>query len=69
MKYTNLYFEENIHVQSININDLTAIYSLDFIHRLYVFQPQRFEEWLSPRHQVNLLWWVRSIDRWSTDRG
>jgi hypothetical protein len=24
---------------------------LDFIHRPYVFQPQRFEGWLFPRHQ------------------
>jgi hypothetical protein len=35
---------------------------LDFIHRPYVPQPQRFEVWLFPRHQVNLLWWVRSIE-------
>jgi hypothetical protein len=40
---------------------ITAIYFLDFIDRPYVFQPQRFEGWLFPRHQVNLFWWLRSI--------
>jgi hypothetical protein len=30
---------------------ITAIYSLDFFHRPYVSQPQRFEGWLFPRHQ------------------
>jgi hypothetical protein len=29
-----------------------AICSLDFMHRLYVLQPQHFEGWLFPRHQV-----------------
>jgi hypothetical protein len=30
----------------------TAIYFLDFLHRHYVFQPQRFEGWLFPRNVV-----------------
>jgi hypothetical protein len=29
-----------------------AIYYLDFIHRPYVLQPQRFKGWFFPRHQV-----------------
>jgi hypothetical protein len=41
---------------------ITAIYYLNFIHRPYVLQPQRFKGWLFPRHQVNLLCWVRSIE-------
>jgi hypothetical protein len=40
---------------------ITAIYYLDFIHRPYVFQPQRFKGWFFPRHQVNLLCWVESV--------
>jgi hypothetical protein len=32
------------------------------IHRLIVLQPQRVEGWLFPRHQVNLICWVRSIE-------
>jgi hypothetical protein len=40
----------------------TATYFFDFIHRPYDFQPQRFEGWLFRRHQVILLWWVRSIE-------
>jgi hypothetical protein len=44
------------------LNMITAIYSLDFIHCLYILQPQRFKRWLFPRHQVNLLCWVRSIE-------
>jgi hypothetical protein len=35
---------------------------LDFVHRPYVIRPQRFEGWLFPRLQVNLIWWVRSIE-------
>jgi hypothetical protein len=34
---------------------MIAVYYLDFIHRLYVLQPQRFEGWVFLRHQVNLL--------------
>jgi hypothetical protein len=44
----------------------TAIYFLDFIHHPYVFQPQRFEGRLFPRHQANVLWWDRSIELAST---
>jgi hypothetical protein len=43
-------------------NLATTIYFLDFLHRLLVSQPQRFEGWLFPRHQVNLLCWVRSME-------
>jgi hypothetical protein len=40
----------------------TAIVYLDFIHCPYVLQPQRFEGWFIPKHQVNLLCWVQSIE-------
>jgi hypothetical protein len=40
---------------------ITAIYCLDFLHRL-VSQPQCFEGWLFPRRQVYLLWWVWSME-------
>jgi hypothetical protein len=40
----------------------TAIYYLDCIHRPYVLQPQSFEGWFFPRHQMNLLCWVRSTE-------
>jgi hypothetical protein len=30
----------------------TAICYLDFFHRPYVLQPQRFKGWFFPRHQV-----------------
>jgi hypothetical protein len=50
----------------------TTLYYLDFIHRPYVLQPQRFEGWLFPRHQVKptLLGTVdrASLCRWLTDR-
>jgi hypothetical protein len=31
---------------------ITVIYFLDFIHRPYVLQSQRFKGWLFPGHQV-----------------
>jgi hypothetical protein len=50
----------------------TAIYCLDFIHRPYVLQTQRFEGWFFPRHQVkpNLLGLVdrASLYRWTMDK-
>jgi hypothetical protein len=54
------------------MQSITAIYYLDFIHRPYVLQPQRFKGWLFPRHQVkptlldpvnraSFCWWILSI--------
>jgi hypothetical protein len=40
---------------------------LDFLQRLLVFKPQRFEGWLFPRPQVHVLWWVRSMELASID--
>jgi hypothetical protein len=46
-----------------NSNEPLRSIFLDFIHRPYVFlQSQRFEGWFFPRHQVNLLCWVRSVE-------
>jgi hypothetical protein len=49
--------------------EITAIYYLDFIHRPYVMQPQRFKGWFLTCHQVkpNLLGPVdrASLYRWT----
>jgi hypothetical protein len=37
---------------SYNVNkSIIAMYFLNFLHRPYVFQPQRFEGWLFPRQK------------------
>jgi hypothetical protein len=61
---------ENV-CSSLNVFDDGAVLRsifLDFLHRPYVFQPQCFEGWLFPRHQVNLLWWVQLIELASIGR-
>jgi hypothetical protein len=50
------YRNSSLNVFDYGVVSLRSIF-LDFIHRPYVSQPQRF-----PRYQVNLLWWVRSIE-------
>jgi hypothetical protein len=54
VKLLNITFNEN----PFSISGVTAIYYLDFIHRPYVLQPQRFKGWFFP--QVKEL---ASIDR------
>jgi hypothetical protein len=34
------------------MSTVTGIYFLDFIHRPYVFKPQRFKGWFFPRPQM-----------------
>jgi hypothetical protein len=64
IKYSHLFWTIVYSTQMIYVHrcDVTAICSVDFIHRLYVLQPQRFEGCLFLLHQVNLLRWVRSIE-------
>jgi hypothetical protein len=62
MTVTNICFSGTVQWQWKWLHKIIANYFLDFIHRPCVFQPLRFEGWLFPRHQVNLLWWVRSIE-------
>jgi hypothetical protein len=47
-----------INFSEMQTTRLLAICFLDFLHRLHVFQPLRFEGWLFPCPQVYLLWWV-----------
>jgi hypothetical protein len=60
---TFLYASPTFAWRETEENKETAYCDLLFglIHRPYVLQPLRFEGWLF-RHQVNLLWWVRSIE-------
>jgi hypothetical protein len=69
---TLIFFLNFIHLNKQISIFITAIYSLDFIHRPCVLQPQRFRGWFFSCHQVkptllgavdraSLYWWLQNI--------